>query len=76
MPTSYVNPEYPYQHSPDQDSDGPTHHPVIIAGGGPAGLAAAMDLAQQGVRTVVLDDNNTVSGDGCSSTWSTTTAAT
>jgi 3-(3-hydroxy-phenyl)propionate hydroxylase len=61
MPTSYINPEYPYQHSPDQDSDGPTHHPVIIAGGGPAGLAAAMDLAQQGVRTVVLDDNNTVS---------------
>ena len=61
MPTSYVNPEYPYQHSPDQDAPEPTHHPVIIAGGGPAGLAAAMDLAQQGVRTVVLDDNNTVS---------------
>jgi len=61
MPTSYVNPEYPYQHSPDQDAQLPTHHPVIIAGGGPAGLAAAMDLAQQGVRTVVLDDNNTVS---------------
>ena len=61
MPSSYINPEYPYRHSPDQDSQLPTHHPVIIAGGGPAGLAAAMDLAQQGVRTVVLDDNNTVS---------------
>ena len=61
MPTSYINPEYPYQHSPDQDKAGPAHHQVIIAGGGPAGLAAAMDLAQQGVKTVVLDDNNTVS---------------
>ena len=61
MPSSYTNPEYPYIHSPDQDTAEPAHHPVIIVGGGPAGLAAAMDLAMYGVKSVVLDDNNTVS---------------
>jgi len=61
MPSSYTNPEYPYIHSPDQDAAEPVHHPVIIVGGGPAGLAAAMDLAMYGVKSVVLDDNNTVS---------------
>lgn len=61
MPSSYTNPEYPYIHSPDQDATEPAHHTVIIVGGGPAGLAAAMDLAMYGVESVVLDDNNTVS---------------
>ena len=45
MPSSYTNPVYPYTHSPDQDSAQPVHHPVVIVGGGPAGLAAAMDRA-------------------------------
>ena len=61
MPNSYINPEYPYQHSSDQDAEHPVHHPVIIVGGGPAGLAAAMDLSMQGIKSLVLDDNNTVS---------------
>ncbi len=61
MPGSYTNPEYPYHHSTDQDATSPAHHRVIIVGAGPAGLAAAMDLAQYGIDTVVLDDNNTVS---------------
>ena len=35
--------------------------PVAIVGAGPIGLAMAVDLALQGVRSVVLDDNNVVS---------------
>jgi len=61
MASTYSNPEYPYRRSPDQDAAGPVHHRVIIVGAGPAGLAAATDLALQGIDSVVLDDNNTVS---------------
>lgn len=52
---------YPYQTSADQASGQIVHHPVVIVGGGLTGLCAAVDLAQQGIRSVVLDDNNTVS---------------
>jgi 3-(3-hydroxy-phenyl)propionate hydroxylase len=38
-----------------------TRRPVVIVGGGPIGLTAAIDLAQQGVPVVLIDDNNTVS---------------
>ncbi len=36
-------------------------HPVAIVGAGPIGLAMAVDLAQHGIKSVVLDDNNVVS---------------
>ncbi|MAY89285.1 MAG: FAD-dependent oxidoreductase [Pseudooceanicola sp.] len=36
-------------------------HKVAIVGAGPIGLAMAIDLAQRGVPSVVLDDNNVVS---------------
>ncbi len=36
-------------------------HSVAIVGAGPIGLAMAIDLAQRGVASVVLDDNNVVS---------------
>lgn len=36
-------------------------HPIAIVGAGPVGLAMAIDLAQQGIKSVVLDDNNVVS---------------
>ena len=31
------------------------HHPIVIAGAGPVGLVAALDLASKGHRTVVID---------------------
>jgi 3-(3-hydroxy-phenyl)propionate hydroxylase len=52
---------YPYR-TPDELSGGPgARRPVVIVGAGPVGLAAAIDLAQQGIACVVLDDNDVVS---------------
>ncbi len=61
MQKTYTNPVYDYRHSTDQDAETPVHHPVIIVGAGPCGLAAGLDFALQGIPTVILDDNNTVS---------------
>ena len=45
-------------------------HPVVIVGAGPIGLAAAMELANHGVASVVLDDNNVVSVGSRAICWS------
>jgi len=59
--SSYQNRPYPYR-TPRELSDGSgARHPVIIVGAGPVGLAAAIDLAQHGIASVVVDDNDTVS---------------
>lgn len=54
-------PLYPYARHPDQDAACPVRHSVVVIGAGPVGLAAAVDLAQQGVAVVVIDDNDKVS---------------
>ncbi|MCL7929213.1 FAD-dependent oxidoreductase [Halomonas llamarensis] len=59
--TTYKNPVYPYHRPPELDRSDVRHCPVVIVGAGPSGLAVAIDLAQQGIHSVVLDDNNTVS---------------
>lgn len=51
---------YGYERSRDQDSAMPAHHRVIVVGAGPVGLATAIDLAQRGVRVVLLDDNDCI----------------
>ncbi|MGR2738656.1 FAD-dependent oxidoreductase [Billgrantia sp. Q4P2] len=61
MPSTYNNPVYPYRRPAEMDRDDVRHCPVVIVGAGPTGLAMAIDLAQQGIASVVLDDNNTVS---------------
>ncbi len=45
-------------------------HPVVIVGAGPIGLALALELANHGVRSVVVDDNNVVSVGSRAICWS------
>lgn len=58
---THQNPVYDYVRSPDQAVATPVHHPVVIVGAGPVGMAAAIDAGQKGIRVLVLDDDNTVS---------------
>ena len=58
---TYENPVYDYIKSPDQAENTLAHHPVIIIGAGPVGMAAALDAGVHGINALVLDDNNTVS---------------
>lgn len=51
---------YPYKKSPDQDASTPVRHPVVVMGGGPIGIATALDLGLQGIPTLVLDDHEGV----------------
>ncbi len=61
MNSTYVFPKYPYRRP--EEIGAPTHarRPVVIAGAGPVGMCAAIDLAQRGVPVVILDDEDTVS---------------
>ena len=48
---------YPYEKVPAQDG-APLRHPVVIVGGGPIGLALALDLGKKGTPALVLDDHD------------------
>ena len=48
---------YPYRRSTDQDAARPVRRPVVVVGGGPIGMAAALDLGLQDIPVVVLDDH-------------------
>lgn len=48
---------YPYARSADQDAETPVRRPVVVMGGGPIGVATALDLGLQGIPVVVLDDH-------------------
>lgn len=52
-----------YRRSPDQDTAKPARHTVVIVGAGPVGLSMAIDLAQRGVPSVLLDDADRI-GEG------------
>ena len=60
---------YEFDRPGEIDSGAVTHYPVIIAGGGPIGLATAIDLARHGIQSVVLEKYNTVSDGSRAICW-------
>ncbi|HEY0825209.1 MAG TPA: FAD-dependent oxidoreductase [Ramlibacter sp.] len=65
--SGYELPEYPFREPPEIASGEPSHHPIVIVGGGITGLTAACALAQYGIPAVLLDEDNTVGVKGASS---------
>ena len=63
----YELPEYPFTTPPELLGEPPQRYPIVIVGAGPAGLTLACDLAQRGVRCVLIDDDHTVGVRGASS---------
>lgn len=55
--------QFGYNRSADQDAKIPVRRPVVIVGAGPVGLTAAIDLAQRGIPSVILDDADRI-GEG------------
>jgi 3-(3-hydroxy-phenyl)propionate hydroxylase len=66
---TYTQPVYPYA-KPADGALSPRHWPVIVAGAGPVGLTAAIDLALRGIDVLVLDEDDTVSVGSRAICWS------
>ncbi|KAK45975.1 FAD-dependent oxidoreductase [Caballeronia jiangsuensis] len=61
MSVNYASLRFEYERAPEHDAPVSSPYPVAVIGAGPVGLATAIELAQQGVRTVLLDNDDTVS---------------
>ncbi len=61
----------PFEYTAPPGLSGPEpRHKVVIVGAGPIGLAMAIELANHGTPSVVLDDNNVVSVGSRAICWS------
>lgn len=65
----YRHQRFAFSRPPELDGER-THAPVLIVGAGPVGLALAIDLALHGVRSVLVDDGDTVSVGSRAICWS------
>ena len=61
VPVDYQTLTFDYTRAPDHGAAVPARHPVVVAGAGPVGLATAIDLAQQGTKVLLLDDDDRLS---------------
>jgi 3-(3-hydroxy-phenyl)propionate hydroxylase len=59
--STFQYPKFEFSRPPVSDDRHAGHYPVVIVGAGPVGLSAAIDLAQQGQRVLLLDSDDTVS---------------
>ena len=64
---AYELPSWPHVPPPDLDAPARRRYPVVIAGGGLAGLTLACDLLLRGIPAIVLDEDDTVGVRGASS---------
>src|SRR5450631_219034 len=63
----YSLPVYPFVAPPELGPGKRRRYPVVIVGGGLAGLTAACDLASRGIKAVLLDEDDTIGVRGASS---------
>lgn len=67
---NFTYPRYPYQPPDEIGKREPHRIPVVVMVDSMVGLTIAIDLASKGVRTLLLDDNDTVSAGSRSRTLS------
>ena len=65
--SGYQLPEYPFNPPPELSGGAKRRYPVVVVGGGLAGLAAACDLSVRGIDVVLLDEDNTIGVRGLAS---------
>jgi 3-(3-hydroxy-phenyl)propionate hydroxylase len=68
MPTHAI-PTYPFRRPAELDESAVRRVPVVIAGGGPIGLAAALELGTRGVPVVLLEEDDTLSNGSRAICW-------